>query len=62
MVNFLKYLNLIAEEFRIFDIFLGNFFDSPPLTSMFFLGLEDDAVGPFSQFLGVYSCTLGLKS
>lgn len=62
MVDFFEDLNLIAEKFRIFDIFLGDFLDSPPFTSMLFLGLEDDPISSLAQFLCDCSCTLGLKS
>lgn len=49
----LENIDLIEEELRVFDVFLCDFFDCPPLPSLFLLGFIDYAIGSFAEFLGL---------
>ena len=52
MINVFEDCNFIEEEFRLLDVFLGYFFDSPPFPlDTLFPGLVDDPIGPFAKFL-----------
>lgn len=62
MVERLQDFYLIQQQFRLFDVLLGDFFYGPPLRAILFLAFIHDSIGAFSKFLGEGGGTLGLMS
>ncbi len=62
MVERLQDFNLIEQQFRLFDVLLGDFFDGSPLRAVLFLAFVYDSIGAFSEFLNGRCGTLGLMS
>jgi hypothetical protein len=62
VIQNLEDFDLVDEEFGLFDVFFGNFLDSPPWpVDVFLLGLVNDSISASAEFLYYRTKYLGMK-